>query len=101
MNSFSEDSRMKTARKGLRLAWTFFSVYLAAILLTSYLLDVSPLLWGLPLWVAVGNLIVPATFVLLLILVVEKGIPDIPLDDPEKGTDSVPLEKADDKEEVV
>lgn len=72
---------MKTARRSLWLAWAFYVVYLATILLTSYLLDTSPYLWGLPRWVAIGNIIVPVVFVLLLILVVEKGVPDIPLDD--------------------
>lgn len=98
MNRFNQDPRVKTARRGLWLAWVFFSVYLAGILLTSYLLDVSPLLWGLPLWVAVGNIVVPAAFVLLLILVVEKGIPDIPLDDPEPRPDDFPLEEVNGEE---
>lgn len=73
---------MRVARRGLWLAWVFFSAYLAVILLTSYLSGVSPLLWGLPRWVAIGNIVVPVVFVVLLILVVEMGIPDIPLDDP-------------------
>jgi len=98
MTRFNADPRAKTARRGLWLAWAFFSFYLAGILLTSYLLDVSPLLWGLPLWVAVGNIVVPAAFVLLLILVVERGIPDLPLDDPEPRSDDLPLEEVDGEE---
>lgn len=81
---FEEDSRMRHSRRTLFLAWIFFFAYLLAIMLTSYLLGVQPLFWGLPRWVAVGNIIVPVVFVLLLILVVEKGIPDIPLSDEEK-----------------
>jgi uncharacterized membrane protein YhdT len=90
MNPFKEDPRMKTARRGLWLAWAFFSAYLVTILLTSHLLGVSPMLWGLPRWVAIGNIVVPVVFVLLLILVVEQGIPDIPLDDREGPIEDAP-----------
>ena len=100
MDPFKEDPRMKTARRGLWLAWAFFSIYLTTILLTSHLLDVSPMLWGLPQWVAVGNIVVPVVFVLLLILVVEKGIPDIPLDDPERPIHDARLANEDDGEAV-
>ena len=82
--NFIEDPRIKTARKCFFLAWTFFSIFLIVILLTSYLLGITPYLWGLPLWVAVGNIVVPVFFVLLLILVVEKFIPDIPLTDEDQ-----------------
>ena len=84
---FTEDPRIKAARRSLFIAWSFFSLYLVAILLCSYLLGIQPYLWGLPLWVAVGNIVVPVTFVLLLIFVVEKFIPDIPLTDNEKESE--------------
>lgn len=85
---------MKTARRGLWLAWAFYSAYLATILLTSYLVGESPVLWGLPRWVAVGNVVVPVAFVVLLILVVEKGIPDIALDDAGGRGSPVPPDDA-------
>ena len=78
---FIEDPRIKAARKSFAVAWIFFSVFLLKIFLTSYLLEVHPLLWGLPLWVAVGNIIVPVLFVVLLIFVAEKFLPDIQLTD--------------------
>ena len=81
---FKEDPRIKTARKILLIASSFFALYIVALLLCSYLLDHEPLLFGLPLWVAVGNLIVPVVFVVLLVLVAEKMIPDISLTDEEE-----------------
>lgn len=79
--SFEEDPRRRVASRGLVLAWTFFLAYLIALLLTSYLVSAVRTLWGLPAWVAVGSVIVPVVFVLALIPVVEKGIPDVPLSD--------------------
>jgi uncharacterized membrane protein YhdT len=86
---FVEDPRIKTAGKCFALAWIFFSVFLTAILLTSYLLGIKPYLWGLPLWVAVGNIVVPVVFVILLIFIVEKFIPDVPLTDEDQETEEV------------
>lgn len=81
---FKEDPRIKTARKILLIASSFFALYIITLLLCSYLLGHEPLLFGLPLWIAVGNLIVPVVFVVLLILVAEKMIPDISLTDEEE-----------------
>ena len=74
-----EDPRIKEGRKSLVLAWIYFFIYLAVILTASYFLGTKPYLWGLPRWVAVGTIIVPVVFVILLIFVVEKFMPDIPL----------------------
>ncbi|MBL7111361.1 MAG: DUF997 family protein [Bacteroidales bacterium] len=82
---FVEDPRIKVARRCLVLAWLYFSIYLIVIMGSSYLLGIKPYLWGLPRWVAIGNILVPVVFVLILIFVVEKFITDIPLtDDKEK-----------------
>ena len=80
---FVEDPRIKISRKILALAWLFFSLYLAAIMGLSYSVGTEPYLWGLPRWVAIGNLIVPVVFVLLLIVVAERFIPDVPMTDDE------------------
>jgi uncharacterized membrane protein YhdT len=80
---FAEDPRIKVSRKILALAWLFFSLYLAAIMGLSYTVGTEPYLWGLPRWVAIGNLIVPVVFVLLLIVVAERFIPDVPMTDDE------------------
>jgi uncharacterized membrane protein YhdT len=80
---FVEDSRIKISRKVLALAWLFFALYLLFIMGLSYLLGIRPLIWGLPRWVAIGNIVVPAVFVLLLIWVAERFIPDIPLTEDE------------------
>ncbi|KPK76917.1 MAG: hypothetical protein AMS25_17180 [Gemmatimonas sp. SM23_52] len=80
---FAEDPRIKISRKILALAWLFFSLYLAAIMGLSYTVGTEPYLWGLPRWVAIGNLIVPVVFVLLLIVVAERFIPDVPMTDDE------------------
>ena len=84
--AFEEDPRIREGRKSLVLAWIYFFIYLTVIMLTSYLLGIKPYVWGLPRWVAIGNIIVPIVFVILLIFVVEKFMPDIPLtDDDEKS----------------
>ncbi len=41
----------------------------------------QPLMFGLPRWLALSSIIVPAVFVVALIPIVEKLIPDIPLTD--------------------
>lgn len=76
-----EDPRIRVARRALALAWIYFTLFIAAMLGAAFGLGVEPLLFGLPRWVAVSCLIVPAAFVLLLIPVVERLIPDIPLTD--------------------
>ncbi len=80
---FDEDTRIRVSRKILALAWLFFSLYLAAIMGVSFTVGTEPYLWGLPRWVAIGNLIVPVVFVLLLIVVAERFIPDVPMTDDE------------------
>jgi len=82
------DPRMKICRRALAVAWGFYAIFLLVIMLSSYLLGNEPRLWGLPRWVAVGNLIVPALFVAALVFVIERFIPDISLrdnDKPESG----------------
>lgn len=78
---FIEDPRIRVGRKGLVLAWIYFFLYLATILITSYLLGIKPYVWGLPRWVFYGNIVVPILFVIMLIFVVERFIPDISLTD--------------------
>ena len=82
-----EDPRVRVARRGFVLSWTYFTLFVAVMLGAAFGLGNEPLLFGLPRWVAVSCLIVPATFVLVLIPVVERLIPDIPLTDDE-GDDS-------------
>lgn len=80
---FIEDSRIRIGRKSFALAWLYYTIYLLIIMGLSYILGTKPYVFGLPRWVAIGNIIVPVFFVLLLILVVEKFIPDIPLTEDE------------------
>lgn len=84
---FTEDPRIKVARRGLAIAWIFFALYLVAILVLSYALGTKPYILGLPCWVAIGNLLVPVAFVTALIFVAEKLIPDIPLTDDEEESE--------------
>jgi uncharacterized membrane protein YhdT len=79
----TEDPRVKVSRRAFLLAWIFFSVYLLAVMAASYFLGIKPRLWGLPQWVTIGNILIPAGFVILLIIVVEKLIPDVSLTDDE------------------
>ena len=88
---FEEDSRIKIARRTLALSWIYFTIFLIFIMGASFLLDIEPLIWGLPAWVTIGNVVVPIVFVILLIFVIEKFIPDVPLTDelPEKEEEIV------------
>ncbi len=81
----SEDPRIKVSRRAFLLAWLFFSAYIMAVLAASFFLGIEPRLWGLPRWVAIGNILLPALFVLLLIVVIEKFIPDVSLTDERPG----------------
>ncbi|MDH4218098.1 MAG: YhdT family protein [Candidatus Aminicenantes bacterium] len=76
---FIEDSRVKISRKIFTQAWIYYALYLLFIMGSSYLLGIRPYIWGLPRWVFIGNIIVPVVFVLLLIFLAERFIPDIPL----------------------
>ena len=80
-----EDRRIRVARRGLVLSWTFYSVFLATTLAVAAAFGNEPLLFGLPRWLALSSIVVPALFVAALIPIVEKGIPDIPLSDDEEG----------------
>ena len=81
---FIEDPRIKVAKKTLALAWLYFTVFLVFIMGCSFLLGIKPFIWGLPAWVAIGNVVIPIVFVTVLILVIERFIPDIPLTDKEQ-----------------
>jgi uncharacterized membrane protein YhdT len=83
--SFEEDPRIKVARRGFVLSWTFFTVFMIVTLWIAAALPNEPLLFGLPRWAALACIIVPAIFVGVLIPLVEKGIPDIPLTDDDEG----------------
>ena len=76
-----QDPRIKVAKRGLALAWTFYSLFLAAVLGVAAAAGNDPLWFGLPRWVALACFVVPALFVAALIPIVEKLIPDIPLSD--------------------
>lgn len=80
---WTEDPRAKVSRRTFLLAWAFFGAYFLAVMGASFLLGIEPGLWGLPRWVTIGNILLPVFFVLLLIIVVEKLIPDVPLTDDE------------------
>jgi uncharacterized membrane protein YhdT len=81
---FVEDPRIKVARRGLAIAWIYFAIYLLIYLGLSYSLGIVPYVLGLPRWVTFGNLFTPFLFVVMLIFVVEKLIPDVPLADEEE-----------------
>jgi uncharacterized membrane protein YhdT len=81
---FVEDPRIKVARRVFAIAWIFFAIYLIAYLGLSYSLGSEPYILGLPRWVTFGNLFCPFLFVVLLIFVAEKLIPDVPLADEEE-----------------
>jgi uncharacterized membrane protein YhdT len=80
-NTFEEDPRIRVARRGLAISWTFYSLFIAAMLGAAAFLGDEPRWLGLPRWVVVACIGVPAVFVAALIPIVERSIPDIPLSD--------------------
>ncbi len=82
---FDEDPRVNVARRGFVLSWTFYTVYLAVTLIVAAAFGNEPWLFGLPRWAALSCIVVPFLFVVALIPIVEKGIPDISLSDDEEG----------------
>jgi uncharacterized membrane protein YhdT len=80
---FDEDPRVKVARRSLVLSWTYFGVFLVATMAVAATFANEPLLFGLPRWVALSCIVVPAAFVAALVPIVEKLIPEIALSDEE------------------
>jgi uncharacterized membrane protein YhdT len=78
-----EDPRIKVARRSLALSWTYFALFLVATMAVAAGFANEPLLFGLPRWAAWSCLIVPAVFVVALVPIVEKLIPDVALSDEE------------------
>ncbi|MFC2164650.1 DUF997 family protein [Acidobacteriota bacterium] len=76
-----KDPRMKIARKTLIYSWIFYSAFMAAVIISGASLKIKPYIFGLPAWAAVSIIFIPVGFVLLLILVINKLIPDISLED--------------------
>ena len=85
VKAFEEDPRTRVARRGLVLSWTFYSLFIAAMLGAAAYLGDEPRWFGLPRWVVLACIAIPAVFVTALIPIVERSIPDIPLsDEPEE-----------------
>lgn len=84
---FVQDPRIKIARKSLTVSWIFFSVFVFLVLILSYSLGNKPYVFGLPRWVALGAVLIPTVFTVLVIFIAEKLIPDIPLTDEEQLAD--------------
>ena len=78
---FDEDPRIKVARRSLALSWAYFTLFVVATMAVAVSFGNDPLLFGLPRWVALSCIIVPAAFVAALAAIVEKLIPDIRLSD--------------------
>jgi uncharacterized membrane protein YhdT len=87
---FHEDRRMRICRRSLVISWLFFTLYVTAVMAFTYFSGTKPLVFGLPGWLAIGNIFVPTLFVFALIFVVEKFIPDLPLTDAGQDTEEEP-----------
>ena len=81
---FNEDPRVKEAKKICGISWLFYSVFLVFMMGISYAVGTTPYIFGLPRWVVLGNFVVPVVFVIALIIVAEKFIPDLPLEDKQE-----------------
>ena len=99
---FLQDPRIRIARKSLVVSWIFFSVFVFLVLFLSYSLGQKPYIFGLPQWVAIGAVLVPTVFTVLVIFIAEKLIPDIPLTDEEieTGEETKPDQETDEGKEM-
>lgn len=79
----NEDPRVKEAKKIWGISWLFYSVFLVFLMGISYAVGTTPYIFGLPRWIVLGNFVVPILFVIALIFITEKFIPDLPLTDEE------------------
>lgn len=86
--NFIQDPRIKVARKTFAVSWIFYGAFVLANMIFSYTLGIRPLIFGLPRWVFIGCILVPAIFVVLCIFIVEKLIPDVPLIDDENNKEN-------------
>lgn len=75
-----EDPRIETARKLWAFSWVFYTCYVMALMGLSHGLGVFPLVWGLPRWIAMGHVLCPMLFVVLLIILIERLVPEIDFD---------------------
>gem|GEM_PF-3599368 len=76
-----KDPRMKIAKRSLLVSWIFYTMFSAAVIVSGAFLKIKPTIIGLPAWAAVSIVFIPVGFVLLLILIIDKLIPDISLED--------------------
>lgn len=81
---FIEDRRVKIAKRLWGISWIFYTVFLIFLMGMSYISGIKPYIFGLPRWVLLGNVVVPIVFVIALIFVAEKLIPELPLTDEEE-----------------
>ena len=82
-----KDPRMKIAKRSLILSRIFYSMFSAAVIFFGATLKIKPYIFGLPAWAAVSIIFIPVGFVLLLIVIIDKLIPDISLEDEEPRGD--------------
>ena len=83
----ANDPRMKIAKRTLVYSWVFYSVFMAAVIVSGATLKIKPYIFGLPAWAAVSIVFIPVGFVVLLALIIDKLIPDISLEDEESRGD--------------
>jgi len=83
----TDDPRMKIAKRTLIYSWIFYSFFSAAVIFFGASLKIKPYILGLPAWAAVSIIFIPIGFVVLLILIIDKLIPDISLEDEESKGD--------------
>jgi uncharacterized membrane protein YhdT len=82
-----KDPRMKIAKRSLIFSWIFYSVFSAAVIVSGAFLKIKPYIFGLPAWAAVSIIFVPVGFVLILIILIDKLIPDISLEEEDSSGD--------------
>jgi len=92
---FVEDPRIKIARKSWLVSWIFFGAFVFLVLFLSYSLGNKPYVLGLPRWVALGAVLIPTVFTVLVVFIAERFIPDIPLTDEETLADAESLTEED------
>lgn len=80
MMKTNEDPRLRLARRLWLFSWLFYGVFVCVLFHIAYKGQMEPYIFGLPAWLVKAEIFVPIIFIVILIVFVEKFIPNIDLD---------------------
>jgi uncharacterized membrane protein YhdT len=75
-----EDHRLGFARRLWLISWLFYGVFVVVISIVAYSGQMTPYMFGLPAWLVKAEFFVPVIFIVALIILIEKLVPNIDLE---------------------